>query len=222
MTYVNESTDGGPYHVETRLLICRTNLWTCFYKIGTSVVKDLRPYQTSMMENFAKVVNDYSQGILPYTFDSAGNKPLKYISGINKRDWFNQAILLKLHFLSFFLIALIGNLALHKKWSFPLRISSVNVTKSAATKSFPGDFNTFTGEIFNGKLYFLCSVSEIFLVPQFYSKRTLSSKFSCELLGLYRILVLRNTCELLFQRFDVGQLTLKSWSSLFLLTRNLL
>ena len=119
MTYVNESTDGGPYHIETRPLICRTNQWTCFYKIGTSVVKDLRPYQTSMMENFAKVVNDYSQGILPYTF--AGNKPLKYVSGINKRDWFNQAILLKLHCLSFVFIALIGNIALHKKMKFSVK-----------------------------------------------------------------------------------------------------
>ena len=37
------------------------------------------------------------------------------------------------------------NYTLHKKWSFPLRISSVNVTKSAVT---------FTEEIFNGKLHF--------------------------------------------------------------------
>ena len=33
---------------------------------------------------------------------------------------------------------------MHKKWSFPLRISSVNLTK-------------FTEEILNGKLHFLCS-----------------------------------------------------------------
>ena len=36
---------------------------------------------------------------------------------------------------------------LHKKWSFPLRISSVNVTESAVF--------TFTEEILNGKLHFL-------------------------------------------------------------------
>ena len=36
---------------------------------------------------------------------------------------------------------------LHKKWSFSLRISSVNVTK-------PADLVTFTKEILNGKLYF--------------------------------------------------------------------
>ena len=37
-----------------------------------------------------------------------------------------------------------------RKRSFPLRISSVNVT--------PADLVTFTEEILNGKLHFLCSV----------------------------------------------------------------
>ena len=40
-----------------------------------------------------------------------------------------------------------------KTWSFPLRISSVNMTKSA-----DADLVTFTEEIFNVKLHFLCSV----------------------------------------------------------------
>ena len=40
-----------------------------------------------------------------------------------------------------------------QKWSFPLRISSVNVTKSAVT-----DLVGFTEEIFNAKLHLLCSV----------------------------------------------------------------
>ena len=39
-------------------------------------------------------------------------------------------------------------LSLHKKWSFPLRISSVTA-----------ELVTFTEEILNGKLHFLCSVS---------------------------------------------------------------
>ena len=39
-------------------------------------------------------------------------------------------------------------LALQKKWSFPLGIFSVNVTKS------------FTEEIYNGKFHFLCSVED--------------------------------------------------------------
>ena len=41
------------------------------------------------------------------------------------------------------------NISLHKKWSFPLRISSVNMAKSASS-----DLVTFTEEIFNGKLRF--------------------------------------------------------------------
>ena len=44
--------------------------------------------------------------------------------------------------------------SLHKKWSFPLRISSVNVTKSEV----PADLVTFTEEILHGKLHFLYSV----------------------------------------------------------------
>ena len=38
-------------------------------------------------------------------------------------------------------------LSLHKKWSFSLKISSVNVTKSAET----ADLATFTEEILNGE-----------------------------------------------------------------------
>ena len=41
-----------------------------------------------------------------------------------------------------------------KKWTFPLRISSVNVTKSAGNY----DLVIFTKEILNGKLHFLSSV----------------------------------------------------------------
>ena len=46
------------------------------------------------------------------------------------------------------------NLNKYLNKSFPLRISLVNVNKSAVSC---GLF-TFTKEIFNGKLYFLCSV----------------------------------------------------------------
>ena len=49
-------------------------------------------------------------------------------------------------------------LSLHKQWSFLLRISSVNVTKSAVFCGFGADLVTFTEEILNRKLYFLCSV----------------------------------------------------------------
>ena len=41
---------------------------------------------------------------------------------------------------------------LHKKWSFSLRISPVNVTKCSA------DLVTFTEEILSEKLHFLCSI----------------------------------------------------------------
>ena len=45
----------------------------------------------------------------------------------------------------------------HKKIRFPLRISSVNVTKSAVST----DLVIFDKEILNGKLHFLCSVNTI-------------------------------------------------------------
>ena len=45
--------------------------------------------------------------------------------------------------------------ALHKKWSFPLRISSLNVTK---------DFVTFTEEILNGNFIFCAVISIAFSV----------------------------------------------------------
>ena len=44
--------------------------------------------------------------------------------------------------------------SLHKKWSFPLSISSVNVTKSVGNGA---DLVTFTEEILNRKLHF-CAV----------------------------------------------------------------
>ena len=43
--------------------------------------------------------------------------------------------------------------SLQKNWSFPLRIFSVNVTKSVENCCLV----TFTEEILNGKLHFLCS-----------------------------------------------------------------
>ena len=46
------------------------------------------------------------------------------------------------------------NVTLHKKWSYPLKISSVNVT------------NPFTEEILYWKLHFLCSVTEWWMPPR--------------------------------------------------------
>ena len=44
---------------------------------------------------------------------------------------------------------------LHKKWSFPLKISSIHVTKSA----FLADLITFTEEILNVRIF--CAVNEV-------------------------------------------------------------
>ena len=68
----------------------------------------------------------------------------------------------------------------HKKWSFLLRISSVNVTRSA-------NLVTFTEEIFNGKLYFLCSVSSIY-IRDVYSIFCYTSKMNASFQTFYRVL----------------------------------
>ena len=62
--------------------------------------------------------------------------------------------------LGIFRILVYSEPALHKKWSFPLRISSVRVTKSAENWPNPhktADLATFTEEILNGKLHILSS-----------------------------------------------------------------
>ena len=48
-------------------------------------------------------------------------------------------------------------LPLHKKWSFPLRFSSVNVTKSPGNCGFGHIIHALSKEIFNEKLHF-CAV----------------------------------------------------------------
>ena len=48
-----------------------------------------------------------------------------------------------------------ADLTLHKKWSFPLRISLV----MWPNPEFPADLVTFTEEILSGKIHFLCSVN---------------------------------------------------------------
>ena len=61
-------------------------------------------------------------------------------------------------------------MSLHKKWSFPLRIPSVNVTKSEVSwhsfmAQFTADLVTFTEEILDGKLHFLYSVNALLVKP---------------------------------------------------------
>ena len=50
--------------------------------------------------------------------------------------------------------------ALHEKWSFPLRISSANETKTAGNCGFGHVY----WKVFNGKLYFLCSDASVILL----------------------------------------------------------
>ena len=55
------------------------------------------------------------------------------------------------------IFSLVKTLHTAKNWSFPIRISSVNVTKP----QIPADLVTFTEEIFNGKFHLLCSVERL-------------------------------------------------------------
>ena len=66
---------------------------------------------------------------------------------------------------------------LHKKWNFLLRISSVNVAKSAGDCGFGHSY----WRILNGKPLFLCSGKEICIIIE---KFKLEKKPSSESLGL--------------------------------------
>ena len=57
-----------------------------------------------------------------------------------------------------------------QKSSFPLRISSVNVTKS----SWKSGFVTFTKELRNEKLHFLCSVNNHGMLATVINKKILN------------------------------------------------
>ena len=76
-------------------------------------------------------------------FNKLNTSKIKYILEISKSGIRSQ-ILLRFKNL----------LLLHKKWSFPLRISPVNMTKSTGNCGLV----TFTEEILDRKLHFLCSV----------------------------------------------------------------
>ena len=67
------------------------------------------------------------------------------------------------------------SISLHKKWNFPLRIPSVNVTKPAVSCGF----GQIYGKILNGKLPFLCSVKrnkKIYLRKQTATENTVLIK----------------------------------------------
>ena len=73
----------------------------------------------------------------------------------------------------FALDIILSHFTLRKKLSFPLRIPSVNPTKSAVST----DLVTFTEEILNGKIHFLCrkeckkQYTNIFLLPRLHTLR---------------------------------------------------
>ena len=63
---------------------------------------------------------------------------------------FGKSAILDVHWVSNTPLKMIARNTLHKKWSFPLRISEVNVTKSAVSTGFV----TSTEENLEGKLHF--------------------------------------------------------------------
>ena len=82
-------------------------------------------------------------------------------------------------------------IALHKTWSFPWRISSVNVTKSTGSCWF----GPFAVEILQGKLPFLCSDTENEEFPETHAVACLYS-FRVSILSPYNFTDLISTCLL--------------------------
>ena len=122
--------DGGPYHIETSPSICRANQRTCAYMIGTSVMKELN--------HFLQIISVTSMvsSTLKHCLHCFMNENMN-------TKWINKVVI-----------------TLRKKWNFPLRISSVNVTKSV-------DFCAF-GHISSKnpswKTSFFCTVSNTYLL----------------------------------------------------------
>ena len=132
------------------------------------------------MENFAKIVNSWKLWTIVAKFSILDFFKISQYASKNKHEFHTKKYSLILlpthldsckqslfHFPSFSCAPLLqsnlrnllgrpwswpGSIK-NKKWSFPLRISSVNVTKS----QFPANLVTFTEEILNEKLKFLCS-----------------------------------------------------------------
>ena len=47
---------GGPNHIETSPLICRTNHWTGFYMIAISVIKELKCFLWHLIFLFCDII----------------------------------------------------------------------------------------------------------------------------------------------------------------------
>ena len=93
-------------------------------------------------------------------------------------------------------------ISLHKKWSFSLKVSSVNVNKSAR------NFYTFTEEILNEKLHFLVKFV-LFHRPEAMSRNTEKNEvfWSISLANMGKFTV--------FARFFYIYSRTSSWKTLF-------
>ena len=56
MKTMTEVYDGSPYHIETSPLICSAKQWTCFFMIGTSVMKELRVIERAQPNSATKCI----------------------------------------------------------------------------------------------------------------------------------------------------------------------
>ena len=61
--------DGGPYHIETSILICSANKWTGFYMIGTPVVERVNfsdTLRSNLEAKYRKIFQDFQGLLLSY------------------------------------------------------------------------------------------------------------------------------------------------------------
>ena len=135
VTPVDKKTDGNDFVLNSRSI----NVWNCLSNVYKNILK------TTGWKNEQSY----------FSFYLCAQRNVQHATCTywrvekNLRQYCIGAILMELS-KPFYCISL------RKKWSFPLRISSVNVTKSATA-----NLVTFTEEILNGKLHFLCRVSLI-------------------------------------------------------------
>lgn len=126
------------------MLVPSINLWK---KINTL-------YFLKMTENSAALSTDLANNFLEAEESKTQYKEptLKNIQAENRQS--NNKMMQILKYMKSGRLSLKRNQALHKKRRFPLRVSSVNVIKSALSS----DLVAFTDQILNRKLHLMCSV----------------------------------------------------------------
>ena len=117
--------------------------------------------------------NNYQFGI--FFFLTLVNKIVGFFLLLYLVTLFTEASTKETSWFVVFLWSHINNVPLHKKWSFPLRISSANVTKSEGNWGFGV---TKSEEILNGKFHFLCAVLHAYMHISILLKLSLSPKSS--------------------------------------------